>query len=795
MNVSLKWLTERVDLGDRTVDEISNLLTFAGIEVEAIHHVGVPSDQIVVAEISAAEPHPNADRLKVCQVDVGDGKPRQVVCGAHNYQVGDKVPCALPGAKLTADFTISETKMRGVESKGMLCSAKEIGLNDGVDGLMILDGDAKVGTPVRNLFESDTLFEVEITPNRPDLLSHTGLSRELSALFQSQLKPLDIPTATTKAASDQEIVLDDQPGCPYYTVIAIENVKVAPSPEWLTEKLQSIGLNPINNIVDITNYVLHELGQPLHAFDAAKVTGAIHVRSAQEGEKFLALDEQTYDLQAGDCVISDQSGTALALGGVMGGLDSGITESSKDVLLEAAWFTPANIRRTSRRLGLMSDSSYRFERGVDPAGVLAASALAAKLIQQLAGGKTATHTAVAGTLPQTTGTVALVRQRLDQLMDNSVVANDADDILTRLGLQKTKDDQWTVPTWRADLQRSADLIEEVARVHGLDRVPSRVGGLAVQESEADREYDRLQVLKHRLTALGFFEAQTIKLIAESQLEDALPLRPLEQGDLIPVARPLSEDHAVLRPSLVPGLVATAERNIRFGARSLRFFETGRQFRNSGGGKATDLEGDSLALFMGGDAYAASWSRDSERNLDLFDLKAVVQASAPNQTVQFSPRPREGFLLAGDIAVGGKNVGVYAQLLPSRCRAIDLDAPGFVAEIDLKKMLSLAAQRGDAVPLPQFPGSSRDIAMELPIKVNNIDIEKALAKYREPLLVSAHCFDMFLDPTGQKLAADRKSIAWSFSYRADDRTLTSEEVDAAHEKVRQYLAQALPVTFR
>ena len=804
MNVSLKWLIERVDLGDRSVEEISNLLTFAGIEVEEIHSVGVTTDKVVVAQIKEAAKHPDADKLKVCKVDVGDGSLRQIVCGAKNYQVGDKVPCALPGAEMPAGFTIGETKMRGVESMGMLCSSTEIGLDDGIDGLMILDHTIAVGTPVRDLFETDTLFEIEITPNRPDLLSHTGLSRELAALLHSPLKPLEIPTAKPEPATKSQIILDDTKGCPFYSLVEIKGVEVGPSPKWLTEKLTSIGLKPINNVVDITNYVLHELGQPLHAFDAAKLQGAIHVRAAKKGEKFVALDGETYDLLTDDCVISDESGTALALGGVMGGLDSGMTNESTTVLLEAAWFTPPNIRRTSRRLGLMSDSSYRFERGVDPNGVLAASALAAQLIQTEAGGTIGATTLVAGEVPKVTGRVTLDRERLNQLLDNSIEESDADSILTRLGLEKS-DSTWVIPSWRADLQRSADLVEEIARVHGLENIPSRVGGHAVDASRSDAEYDQLMLIKHHLAALGFYETQTIKLISESQLSDALPLRPLQDGDLVAVARPLSEDHAMLRPSLVPGLVATAERNTRFGVQSLRFFEAGRQFRNSGGGKAKDLEADSIALFLGGNAHAASWCQDvgrtngaskhGERRLDLFDVKAVIQSLVPNCMVQFAPRPRDGFLLAGDISVDGRNLGVYAQLSPTRCRKIDLDAAGFVAEIDLKKLLPLTSARRSVDPLPQFPGSTRDIAMELSIDVSNAEIEKALSKHREPLLVSAHCFDVFRDATGEKLAADRKSIAWSFTYRAADRTLKSNEVDAAHENVRAYLAECLPVTFR
>ncbi len=795
MNVSLKWLTERVDLGDRTVDEISNLLTFAGIEVEQIHQVGVASEKIVVAEIVAAEKHPNADKLKVCKVDAGEAALRQIVCGAQNYQVGDKVPCALPGAELPAGFTIGATKMRGVASDGMLCAAREIGLGKGSDGLMILDEQFQPGTPLRDLFDHDTLFEIEVTPNRPDLLSHTGLARELSALFRSPLKRVEFPVAKTAPAAPSQIVLEETDGCPFYSLVKITGVKVGPSPDWLTEKLTSIGLKPINNVVDITNYVLHELGQPLHAFDAARVSGAIHVRPAKPGERFVALDEMPYDLIADDCVISDESGAPLALGGVMGGLDSGISDSTTTILLEGAWFRPQKIRRTSRRLGLMSDSSYRFERGVDPQTVLPASAFAASLICDVAGGQIAGNTSVTGKIPQVTGKVALDRDRLNHLMDDSISDNEADDILMRLGLEKSPGDIWTIPTWRADLHRSTDLIEEIARVHGLENVPVRVGGHVVDATKTDTIYDQMMVVKRHLAAIGFYEARTIKLISESQLTDALPLRPLQAGDIVAVARPLSEDHAVLRPSLVPGLVATAERNLRFGVRSLRFFEIGRHFRNSGGGKATDLEGDSLALLLGGDAHAASWSKDGDRSLDLFDLKGVIQSLVPNHGVQFSPRPRDGFLLAGDISIDGKPMGVYAQLAPSRCRSIDLDAPGIVAEIDARKLLPLTAVRRHAEPLPQFPGSTRDIAMELPIDLSNAEIERAISKHREPLLVSAHCFDLFRDPSGDKIAADRKSIAWSFSYRAADRTLKSKEIDDAHAKVREHLGQALPVTFR
>ena len=793
MNVSLNWLKERLDLGSRSLDEVCDLLTFAGIEVEGLQTVGVQSDQIVVAEIKEAVQHPDADKLKVTQVDAGEGQLRQIVCGAKNYQVGDKVPCCLPGADL-GGFVIGEAKMRGVESKGMLAAGSEIGLTDKEDGLLILEGDPTVGTLVKDLFDSDTLIEVEITPNRPDLLSHSGLARELAALLHTECSPVE-KTHATGTKEDSSVAATDSTTCPFYSALSIKGVKVAPSPEWLIKKLESIGLRPINNIVDITNYVLHELGQPLHAFDAAKVSGAINVRQATEGEKFLALDEETYELNENDCLISDENGAALALAGVMGGLDSGVNEGTTDILLESAYFATSEIRRTSRRLFLTSDSSYRFERGVDPNNVLPASALAAALILEIAGGEASTDTVTAGTLPADLPSVELDVDRLMQLMDHSISLEDASAILTRLGLSKSDGSSWNIPSWRADLERSADLVEEVARVHGLENVPSRVGGTTVDESPIDRDYDGLLDLKKKLVALGFFETQTIKLIAESQLRDCLPIRPLIDGDLVKVARPLSEDHAILRPSLTPGLIATAENNLRQGAKTLRFFEAGRQFRNAGGGKATDLEADSLALLMSGEAQPPSWSHGDNRQVDLYDLKAAIQALLGGNTIQFSPRPREGFLIAGDIQLNGKPIGTYAQVLPSRARELDCPTPLYLAELDLKKVLALAKDFFQVEALPQFPGSSRDIAMELPVTTTNAEIEKVLAKHNDPLLVSATCFDRFSDSSGEKMPADKKSIAYSFTYRSSEGTLKQKQIDASHDKLRAHLEKTLPVTFR
>lgn len=792
MNTSLNWLSTHLDLGDRTTEELDDLLTFAGVEVEGIETKGVGSDKIVVAEIKEAVQHPNADRLKVTQVDCGEDGLRQIVCGATNYKVGDKVPCCLPGAALGGGFTIGEAKMRGVESKGMLAASEEIGLPKGEDGLMILSPDAEIGKPVKEMFDSDTLLELEVTPNRPDLLSHRGMARELAALLKTPLKPLEIPAVTAGDAT--EVTIEAPEACPMYSAIRVSGVKVTESPDWLKTRLEAIGLRPINNIVDITNFVLHELGQPLHAFDAAKLSGGIVIRQAKEGEKFAALDESEHELTTDDLLISDSSGAALAMAGVMGGLDSGVTETTTDILLESAYFTPQGIRRTSRRTALMSDSSYRFERGVDPEAVLPASALAVKLILDFAGGKAEEVTQVAGEVPTLTRPVTLDAAKLDQLMGGSISLENAEAILSGLGLGKLDGGQWGIPSFRADLQRHIDLVEEIARVHGLDNVPSRSLGAYVPSSDVDAAYDTDMVLRRRLAAMGLFECQTIKLIADGQMADALPLRPLMDGDVIRVKSPLSEDHAVMRPSMVPGLVDSAARNVRQQAKALRLFEMGRVFRNAGGGKALDQESDNLGILLSSASTPAAWNQES-READLYDLKGLIGGLLPNQTIRFAPRERDGFAHACDIKAGTQNIGVFARLSPARERALDFDSPVYLAELDLGKLRKLLTGIEHVEDLPQFPSSSRDAAMEMDASLPNADIEAVLDKLKEPLLVGYECFDVFSDPSGEKFAIDRKSVAYRFTYRDTEKTLKAKAVDEAHQRVLDALTGKLKINFR
>ena len=794
MKVSFNWLADHLDLSAHSTAQLSDLLTFAGIEVEGITERGVRSDFLIVGQVISFVPHPNADRLRLCQVDDGSGTPRQIVCGAKNFAEGDKVPVALPGAVLPGGFQIKESQLRGSLSQGMMCAGREIGFSDDADGLMLLPADAPVGTPIHQYLEVDTMLEVEVTPNRPDLLSHLGMARELAALAKLPMKSLGDHTDSSikqQAASAGEIRLDDTAGCPFYTARRIRGVKVAPSPAWLVRKLESVGLRPISNIVDITNYVLMEMGQPLHAFDLSKLQGGIVVRSASEGETFLALDGRECPLTTADLVIADQQ-QAVALAGVMGGALSGVTDTTTDILLEAAWFQPSRVRHTSRRLAMMSDSSYRFERGVDPQQTAGASELAVRLILELAGGTAEDVLLTAGAPPVLTREVTLDLLRAQRLLGTPVSEAEATGILTRLNLKPVGGLTFAIPGYRQDLQRPVDLIEEIARVYGIANIPATTDGQFVPASAADSFYDFKLALRQRLVGQGLYEAQTIKLISTAQLEDALGTTP-QLLPALPLRNPLSDDHTTMRPSLLPGLLATAARNIRMGTSSLRFFETGTVFARTPDGKA--IEKDALTILLSGPVSPAAWNSPSPRVADASELRAILDALCPGVSVKLKPVPNARLLIAAQIIVNGKPVGNCGQIAPARVRALDGRHPMFAAEIDTALLLKAMTREVKFDEIPRFPSITRDIALEVPADLANGKLEDFFATRKEPLLTGAGLFDVFADPTSQKLAADKKSLAYTLTYRDPAKTLSTAEVDTAHAKVVAELLKALPVTVR
>ena len=821
MKTSLSWLQTHLDLSGRTTAQLSDLLTFAGIEVEGIEEKGVDSDKIVVGQILESVQHPNADRLSVCQVDDGSGKPRQIVCGAKNYKVGDKVPVALPGAILPGNFEIKEGQLRKVASNGMMCSGKELGLGDDHSGLLILDPELPTGKLFKELVQPDVQFDLEITPNRSDLLSHLGLARELAALTGLPLKGErdHVKTSTKlKAAKPDEVEIKAADGCPFYTARIIKGIKVGPSPDWLRQRLESIGLRPINNIVDITNYVMFEMGQSLHAFDLAKLSGGIVVRYASDGEKITALDGNEYSLVTSDLVIADQT-RPVAVAGVMGGEETGVTDTTTDILLESAYFTPSVVRRTGRRLGLSSDSSYRFERGMDPQQVQGGSEFATKLILTIAGGTAEDITLSAGEIPQLVGEVELDEGRAHRLLGiPDLQADEIHSILEKLGLTKQSaahgKSRWQIPSYRLDLQRSVDLVEELARVIGLERVPSRNAAIVGSGDAADRNYDLAMQIRHSLVHRGFNEAQTLRLISAAQLTDGLgiadessrlrkevasappdhALAGAATSSAVPVKNPLSEDHTHLRPSITPGLIATAALNIRQGANRLRFFEIGRVFLTLPNG--TTREEDRIALLLSGPVSPTSWSDSDPRIADVFDLRGAIESLSGLGSIEIKRGTDNGtFLLNSEIRSGNRVLGWIAQLHPARARQIDARHPVYVAELLLSAVRQGSSGPAKFEELPKFPAITRDVAMEAPADLANQKVAAYFGGLREPLLVNAEVFDVFADPAGEKLPKDRKSLAYSLTYRSPERTLETAEVDQAHGRVLAGLEKALPVVIR
>lgn len=775
MNISLNWLRDYIDC-QLSVPDLEALLRRAGLEVASVRKRGVSIDKVVVAEVLESVQHPNADRLSVCQVNDGSGPPRQIVCGAKNYKVGDKVPLALPGAVLPGNFKIKPGKLRGVESEGMMCSAKELQLAEDAEGLLILDPSSKPGTALKDLFPVETVLELEITPNRPDWLSHVGVAREIGVFTGA---PVSIPAPPMPVNVEQTpaLLADPADKSTFYTLRKISGVKVGPSPQWMVDRLVSIGLRPINNIVDITNYVLFELGQPLHAFDAAKISGDLRVRGAAEGEAFLALDGKQYHLPADALVIADANGP-VALAGVMGGEASGVTESTTEILLESAMFDPKRVRRASRALGLFSDSSYRFERGVDPEGVALASARAVELILQLAGGSAEDTIRVAGEIPSR-HSVGLRYERVRSLLGVELSDADTDAALVRVGLEKATDGQWTVPGYRRELLREADLIEEVARVIGIDAVPSRAVGFFAPSSKADAAYDFAMDLRRKLAGAGFHEARTGTLVSA----DAADLF----GPSVALKNPFGDDQSRLRNSLVPGLLAAVVRNLDQGAKGIPLFEAGRVFTTEG-------EFQRLAIVATGERQSPDWRGGAPRAWDAFDLTGLVVRLAGAQ-LQPLANPPAPFGAAAEVFLHGKRIGIVGQLLPAVARAHGIDGALVAAEFDLDSWLGLSTRDTTVEPLPKFPASARDIAFIAPLALPYGEVRAAIESLKEPLLHSVELFDLFTDPKGEKIPADKKSLAVSLTFRSAERTLTADEVNAATDRIKAVLREKTGVDFR
>ncbi len=808
MKVTLNWLKQYVDF-NWSPEELAERLTMLGLEVEGVQKLGGEFAGIVVGQVLTKDKVVGSDKLSVNRVHDGQGE-RTIICGAQNHQPGDKVALILPNFALPLKagekepFVIKERKVFGVVSQGMMCSKKELGLGEDGDGIIILPPDAKVGQFFAEHLGragSDVVYDLEITPNRPDWNSVIGIAREISALTGS---PLKLPEAKLSGSAGKvedfvAVRVEDASLCPRYTARLIRGLKIGPSPDWLRTALEKVGIRSISNVVDVTNYVMLETGQPLHAFDyhliakGADGKPAIVVRRATADEKFKTLDDQGRTLTPDMLLIADEQ-KGIAIAGVMGGANTEIRDDTRDVLIESAYFAPTNIRRTSKTLGLRSESSYRFERECDMGIADYASQRAAQLILETAGGTLVSGVVDAYPKPVEAKTVSLRHAKTAALLGVEISPENQVKMLQSLGLAVAAGPSqevtvFRIPSFRVDLKREVDLIEEIARLHGVEKIPSTTPRGAVGTNAFDAVYDQLVDVRRLLTGLGLNEAQGQTLVSLANCH-------VPEGEIVKLANPLSSDMDVLRPSLLTGLLETLRHNLSRKNNDVALFEIGRVFTSVNGQPKEERR---IAIALTGLRALTFWSGDDrDAKFDAMDLKGLVEDVLEHfglRGVQFGKRaePTALFLESAAITLGGKlPLGELGQLLPALAKHYDLRDAVFLAELRLDELLARRNATKSFKPLPQFPASRRDVAMLVPEATAHDAVLQAVKQAKPANLESVELFDVF---RGKNVPVGQKSLAYAFTYRATDKTLTDTDVNAAHEKLVLHLKQALGASVR
>jgi phenylalanyl-tRNA synthetase beta chain len=791
MKFSEKWLREWVnpDIDSTTLAE---QLTQAGLEVDAVEPVAGEFTGVVVGQVISVEPHPDADKLRCCKVDVAGAELLSIVCGAANVRQDLKIPVAVVGSVLPGNFKIKKAKLRGVESFGMLCGASEIGLVDNVKGLMELADDAPVGMDLREYLDLDDVsIDVDLTPNRSDCLGIAGIAREVGVLTGCDLTQWPQETIIEQSAKTFNITVEAAADCPRYIGRVIENINVkAETPLWMQEKLRRSGVRSLGPVVDVTNYVMLELGQPMHAFDLEKLNGGITVRSAKENEKLTLLDGQEVSVTENTLVIADDS-SALALAGIMGGESSSVTDDTKHLFLEAAHFNPLAIAGRARAYGLHTDSSHRFERGVDPELPRAAIERATALLLDIVGGEAGPITEVVSEsdLPEI-DVINLRAARIKRVLGITIEANQVEDWLTRLGL--TVEDnaegwQVTVPSFRFDLAIEVDLIEELGRLYGYDKLPeTRPQGtvLTADISEHTLATHRLQSL---LVDRGYQEAITYSF-GDPKVQQHLAV---EGEQAIELANPISAELSVMRTSLWPGLIQALVYNLNRQHDRVRLFEVGRSFRGTNDNVEQHRQ---IAGVVCGSRYAEQWA-EKQRPVDFFDIKADVEALldlGSEENIRFVSEQHPALhpgqsarIYQGDIAIGW-----IGAIHPRLNKPLELSANAYVFELTLSAVLKAKVPSFES--LSKFPAIRRDLALLVNATVTAGEIEHCLNGVRSDILKSIQLFDVY---SGAGVEDDKKSIAIAFQLQHSERTLTDEEVDAVIETVTETLNQQVGATIR
>ncbi|WP_394661473.1 phenylalanine--tRNA ligase subunit beta [uncultured Acinetobacter sp.] len=791
MKISESWLRTWVNPAIDS-ETLTDQLTMLGLEVDELAPIAKPFTGVVVGEVLSVEQHPDANRLRVTTVNIGNGEPLQIVCGAPNVRVGMKAPVATIGAVLPGDFKIKKGKLRGIESQGMLCGASEIDLEDKIDGLLELPQDAPVGTNIRDYLKlDDHVIDISITPNRGDCFSIRGIAREIGVINQLTVTPPAIAAVESSILEQKQVHLATD-GAPRYLGRAIKNVNVqAQTPDWMAHALSCSGIRTHSILVDITNYVLMELGQPMHAFDLAKIDGDIHVRQAADQEKLVLLNEQEVELNPDIMVIADNS-KALAIAGIMGGLDSSVTDETRDIFLESAFFAPLAIAGRARRFGLHTDSSQRYERGVDFELPMLAMHRASELIQQYAGGEFGPISVAekAELLPKR-DPITLHQSQVDALLGYRVETDFITDALQRLGCEVTvvATGEWHVvpPSHRFDLAIYQDLIEEVARIHGYDNIQIALPKIDVQLAQY-QDHLELAALRQTVATLGYQEAISFSF-ADLKLEKQLNpnVNPLA------LANPISSDLAVMRSTLLSSLIPCVQHNLNRQQSRVRFFELGLRFDYQHATSIHDLQQiPTLALIAVGSRTPELW-HGKVQPMDFFDLKnEVEQILAAGRLNVSYVRSERVWLHPGqsaEILVDGQSIGYLGRLHPSLENELDLGTT-WVAEIDQKAILQ--SYVSNFTELSRFPSVRRDIALLISDKINVSDIQQLIKQTGGDLLDSTWLFDVY---TGQGVEQGKRSLAFALLWQHPSRTLEDAEIKSGMDNIIQVLENTYQATLR
>ncbi len=800
MRVSLKWLRDYVDISLPT-EEVARRLTSSVMEVGGIEHVGGQWQNIVVGEVVALAPHPNADRLRLVSIDLG-GEQITVVSGAPNLEVGAKVPFARVGARLIdgksgQPFQLEAAVIRGVRSEGMACSQKELGISDSHQVIMILPPEAPVGTPLAQLL-GDTILDLEVPPNRPDCLSLIGVAREVAALTQQTLRLPSADYRESGPATDQLVSVEVAAPelCPRYCAALITGIIVAPSPRWLEERLIACGMRPINNIVDVTNYVLLEYGQPLHAFDFDRIRGrSIIVRRARDGEIMTTLDGVERNLGSDVLVIADAQG-AMALAGVMGGADSEMTAQTTSVLLESANFDRVSIRGTSAKLRLRSESSLRFEKGLSPELPLPALRRAAQLVTELAGGEAAAGIVDVYPGKEAREPILLSAAHVRRLLGMELEIERLEEVLTSLGFDcraaDTPSELWcTAPYWRGDINLVADLVEEIARIIGYDSIPTTMPSGALPQRELDTGLALGEKVRDILVGCGLQEVITYSLTSLEMLSRVIAPSGHPGPAALRVANPMTAEQEYLRTTLRPGLLATLSFNQRHELGGIGLFEIGKIYLPRG--KELPEEREMLAAVLCGPRLEAFWLGEAQL-WDLFDVKGMVETLLSRLGVEGSFEAKEEANLhpgrAAEVVVGGTRVGVVGELHPKVAGAFDVSGAVYLIEIDLAELLPLSLKPRRYQALPRYPGTVRDIALVVDSGLAAQSLRRLIESF--PLVAQVTLFDVY---TGRQVAPGKKSLAYRIVYQSPTRTLTDEEVDESQRQILERLHRELGAALR